>query len=245
MKTACVILIGNEILSGRTQDTNLTYLGQGLNEVGVRLISARVIPDVTEVIADTVNECRATHDYLFTTGGIGPTHDDITADAIAKAFGVELVRDPGAVAALRTHYTSDDDLNEQRLKMCDIPQGAELIHNPISKAPGFCIENVYVLAGVPVIMQAMFDGLKDNLVGGEPMLSRSIACYIGESLLAARLGEIQAAHSSVEIGSYPFIRDGKLGASLVMRSTDAATNDAAADAIREMILSLGAEPIEE
>ncbi|MHA1597777.1 MAG: competence/damage-inducible protein A [Alphaproteobacteria bacterium] len=245
MKTACVIMIGNEILSGRTQDSNLAYLGRGLNEVGVRVMGGRVIPDITQVIVDTVNEVRGQFDYVFTTGGIGPTHDDITADAIAKAFGVDLVRDPQAVAALKTHYTNDDDLNEQRLKMCDVPDGAVLVDNPISKAPGFRMENVYVLAGVPVIMQAMFDGLKGELVGGRPMLSRSIACFIGESLLAKGLGDIQDSHGAVEIGSYPFIREGKLGASLVMRSTDAAAVDAASEAVRQMIIGLGVEPLEE
>ena len=154
--TAALIIIGNEILSGRTQDANLAFLGEQLNELGVRLREVRVIPDVEDTIIETVNTLRQAFDYVFTTGGIGPTHDDITADAIAKAFGVELVRDPGAVAALRTHYTSDDDLNEQRLKMCDIPQGAELIHNPISLAPGFQMENVFVMAGVPKIMQVIW-----------------------------------------------------------------------------------------
>jgi len=245
MKTACVILIGNEILSGRTQDSNLKYLGHGLNQAGIRLMGARVIPDITGVIADTVNQCRAEFDYLFTTGGIGPTHDDITADAVARAFGVPLVRDPDAVAALSTHYTGDDGLNEQRLKMCDVPEGAVLIHNPISKAPGFRIENVYVLAGVPVIMQAMFEGLKGDLSGGKPVLSRSVAAFLGESLLAGGLSDIQDAHAAVEIGSYPFIREGKLGASLVVRSTDGAANDAAAEAVRELIISLGAEPLDE
>jgi len=245
MKTACVILIGNEILSGRTQESNLQYLGAGLNSVGIRVMAGRVIPDITEVISEAVNECRAEYDYLFTTGGIGPTHDDITADAVARAFGVPLVRDEQAVAALRTHYTSDDELTGPRLKMCDVPEGAALIHNPISKAPGFRIENVYVLAGVPVIMQAMFEGLKGDLTGGAPVLSRSIAAFVGESLLAAGLSDIQNAHASVEIGSYPFIREGKLGASLVIRSTDGAAVEAAAEAVREMIVSLGAEPLEE
>jgi len=243
--TACLLIIGNEVLSGRTQDANLSYLGTQLNELGVRLKEARVIADDTDVIIDTVNDCRAQYDYVFTTGGIGPTHDDITSDAIAKAYGLPLIRHPDALALLQQHYSNPEDLNEQRLKMCDVPEGAVLIDNPISKAPGYQIGNVFVLAGVPVVMRAMFDSLKDRLTGGEPVKSRTIVAYIGEGVLAGGLGVVQDAHPDVEIGSYPFFRDGKLGAALVMRGVDENDLDAATEAVREMVRGLGIEPIEE
>jgi len=246
MKTACAIIIGNEVLSGRTRDANLAYLGDGLNKVGIRLTEARVIPDDTDVIVNTVNACRPIFDYLFTTGGIGPTHDDITAAAIAKAFGLPLVRHPDALVMLKKYYDNNkQELNEQRLKMTEAPEGAILIDNPISMAPGFQVENVCVMAGVPRIMQAMFDGMKHRLVGGKPMVSRSILARLGESVIAEGLGAIQEQHMDVEIGSYPFFRDGKLGTSLVMRATDPAAIDLAAVKIAALVRSLGVEPIEE
>ena len=149
MNYACLIIIGNEILSGRTQDLNLAFLGKRLNKLGIRLAEARVISDDSDVIINTPNECRSKYDYVFTTGGIGPTHDDITSAAVANAFGVPLIRDPEALTLLRQHYANPKDLNEQRMKMCEVPKGAKLIDNPISKAPGYQIENVFVLAGVP------------------------------------------------------------------------------------------------
>ena len=166
--TACLIVIGNEVLSGRTRDANLQYLGRELNAIGVRLAEARVIPDDTAVIVTTVNDARARFDYVFTTGGIGPTHDDITSAAVAAAFGVPLERNPEAEARLRRHY-EDKDLNAARLTMADIPRGADLIDNPVSQAPGFRLENVYVMAGVPRIAQAMFDGIRHTLKGGARM----------------------------------------------------------------------------
>ena len=245
MSNACVIIIGNEVLSGRTKDANLAFLGERLNEIGVRLLEARVIADDTQIIIDTVNDCRARFDYVFTTGGIGPTHDDITSAAIAKAFGLPLIRDPDALALLQQHYDNPEDLNEQRLKMCEMPEGAILIDNPISRAPGYQIGNVFVLAGVPVVMRAMFESLKHRLVGGLPMLSKTVIAYIGEGILAGGLGEVQEAHASVEIGSYPFFRDGKLGAALVLRGTDEAALGVAAEAVRQMVRGLGVEPFEE
>ncbi|MBT5244623.1 MAG: competence/damage-inducible protein A [Rhodospirillaceae bacterium] len=245
MSNACVIIIGNEVLSGRTKDANLSFLGERLNEIGVRLLEARVIADDTDTIIENVNDCRARFDYVFTTGGIGPTHDDITSDAIAKAFGLPLIRNPEALALLQQHYSNPEDLNEQRLKMCETPEGATLIDNPISKAPGYQIGNVFVLAGVPVVMRAMFESLKHRLVGGLPMLSITIVAYIGEGVLAGGLGVVQEAHAAVEIGSYPFFREGALGSALVLRGTDQAGLEAAAEAVREMVRGLGVEPFEE
>ena len=246
MKTACLIIIGNEVLSGRTQDANLAFLGDGLNGVGVRLAEARVIPDDTDIIVTTVNECRARFDYVFTTGGIGPTHDDITSAAVAKAFDLPLIRHPEALAALKKYYKNNEvELNEQRLKMTETPEGAILVSNPVSIAPGYQIGNVIVMAGVPRIMQAMFDGMKHTLAGGKPMISRSILAHVGEGTIAKGLGDIQLQHEDVEIGSYPFFRGGKLGTSLVMRALDPAAIDAASEKIKALVRSLGVEPIDE
>ncbi len=245
MKNACIIIIGNEILSGRTQDLNLAFLGKRLNEIGIRLEEARVIADVSEIIIKTLNDCRSIYDYVFTTGGIGPTHDDITSAAVAKAFGVPLLRDPEALALLRQHYADPKDLNEQRMKMCEVPKGAKLVDNPISKAPGYQIENVFVLAGVPRIMQAMYESLKDRLIPGKPMKSRTIVAFIGEGVLAKSLGDIQNVYSQTEIGSYPFIRDGKLGTALVLRSTDQKALDEASVAVTDLVSSFDAKHFEE
>ncbi len=240
--TAIVLVIGNEILSGRTRDTNLQYLGEKLNEVGIRLAEARVIPDVEDVIVATLNEVRNRFDYVFTTGGIGPTHDDITAAAIARAFGVPLRRDPDAVERLRRHYARPEDLTEARLKMAEVPEGAALIDNPVSAAPGFRIGNVHVMAGVPKIMQGMFDGIRHTLRGGPPMRSRTVVAFLPEGELAAPLAVVQRDHPQVEIGSYPFFRLGRGGASLVCRGYDEAAVEAAAEAVREMVRSLGSIP---
>jgi molybdenum cofactor synthesis domain-containing protein len=245
MSDACVIIIGNEVLSGRTKDANLSFLGERLNEIGVRLVEARVIADDTDTIIENINNCRARFDYVFTTGGIGPTHDDITSDAVAKAFGLPLIRNPEAQAMLEQHYRTPKELNDQRLKMCEMPEGSILIENPISKAPGYQIGNVFVMAGVPMIMQAMFDSFKHRLVGGLPMLSTTIVAYIGEGLLAGGLGVVQAACPDVEIGSYPFFRGGRLGVAVVLRCTDQIILEASAEAVRERVKGLGIEPFEE
>ena len=245
MSNACLIIIGNEILSGRTQDLNLAFLGERLNEIGVRLAEARVIADDTETIINTINECRAKYDYVFTTGGIGPTHDDITSAAVAKAFGVALHRDPEALGLLRQHYTNPADLNEQRMKMCEVPEGAILVDNPISKAPGYQIENVFVLAGIPMIMQAMYEALKERLVGGESMKCRTIVAFMGEGVLAKGLGDVQDAHSGIEIGSYPFFRDGKLGTALVLRGPSERALDTATESVKDLVSGFGAEHFEE
>jgi molybdenum cofactor synthesis domain-containing protein len=242
--TAAVIIIGNEVLSGRTVDANLSFIAKALNEVGVRVREARIIPDDETVIVSTVNACRQAFDYVLTTGGIGPTHDDITSASIAKAFGVPLERNPQAMRALEQHY-QPGEFNEARRKMADIPEGASLIANPVSTAPGFQIGNVFVLPGVPMIMRAMFDGIRPRLRGGEPVLSRSIAAYTTEGAIAAGLGRIQAAHGDVEIGSYPFVRSGRFGVSLVARGTSGESLDAVAAEIKALIRAVGETPIED
>ncbi|MDP6573909.1 MAG: competence/damage-inducible protein A [Rhodospirillales bacterium] len=242
--TACVIIIGNEVLSGRTRDANLQYLGERLNDLGIRLAEARVIRDDDEVIQRTVNECRAAYDYVITTGGIGPTHDDITSASIAKAFGVELRQDAEAVALLKRHYT-DDEFNEARQKMTYVPKGARLVKNPISSAPGFQIDNVFVLAGVPMIMRAMFEELQDSLAGGRPMVSRTVAAHVTEGALAAGLGAAQDKYADVEMGSYPFYRKGRIGVSVVLRGADGGRVEEAAADIADLVRGLGAEPVDE
>ncbi len=243
--TACLIIIGNEVLSGRTQDANLQFLGARLNDLGIRLVEARVIRDDEQTIIDTVNVSRAAFDYVFTTGGIGPTHDDITSAAIAKAFGVALERNPDAVALLQSHYERPEDLNEARLTMADIPAGGILIHNPVSKAPGYQMKNVFVLPGVPRIMQAMFEGMKDRLTGGAVVHSITLAAFIPEGSLAGPLAGVQDAHGGVEIGSYPFIRHGRLGVSVVVRSTGMDELEAAAEKVRVLMRAGGGEPVED
>jgi len=242
--TACLIIIGNEILSGRTQDKNLAWIAAKLNERGIRLMEARVVMDIEESIIEAVNACRSQYDYVFTTGGIGPTHDDITSACIAQAFGVKLHRHPDAERALRAHYTHDQ-INEARLKMSDVPEGAELIANPVSIAPGFKMENVYVMAGVPKIMQAMFDGICHSLAEGAPMQSTTISVYLTEGTIAADLTSIQQNHPELEIGSYPFIRDGRLGTSLVVRGLVQEMIDSAAREILAMITRHNGELVKE
>lgn len=235
---ACVLVIGNEILSGRTQDLNLAYLGRRCDALGIRLLEARVIPDDAGVIIAHVNECRARFTYVFTTGGIGPTHDDITSGTVARAFGVKLERNPAAVAALDRYY-EPGMLNEARLRMADIPAGARLIDNPVSGAPGFQLENVFVLPGVPVIMQAMFEGIVDRLAGGAPMLTENVTTNLLEGTMAGDLAAIQERFPQISIGSYPYFRHGSLGVNLVLRGTDADGLGAARAAIVDMIAALG------
>ncbi len=239
--TACLVVIGNEILSGRTRDANLAYLGARLNDIGVRLMEARVIPDLDEVIVATVNEARRRFTYVFTTGGIGPTHDDITAASIAKAFGVALVQNPEARAILEAHYPTGE-LNAPRLRMANTPEGATLIENPVSKAPGFQMDNVFVMAGIPEVMQAMFESVVHRLVGGKPLVSRSVTVYLPESKVALGLEALQDRYSDVEMGSYPFNRAGRFGTRLVLRATAAERLDAAAGELDGLIVELGGEP---
>lgn len=241
--TACVLIIGNEILSGRTQDANLAFLAQGLNEVGIRLREARVIADDWPTIVGTVNEVRRSFDYVFTTGGIGPTHDDITAPAIAAAFGVKLILHPDAKRLLESHYPPGG-LNEARLRMAQVPEGAVLLPNPISRAPGFRIENVYVLPGVPQIMQAIFSELKHRLKGGAKILSRSVSCTLAEGTIAKDLAALQARYGELEIGSYPYFRRGDFGVTLVVRGTERERIATAIEELKILIRTLGGDPKE-
>ena len=218
-KTAGVIIIGNEILSGRTQDLNVSYIGKNLEKVGIVLTEVIVIPDDEETIIENVRAYSNKFDYVFTTGGIGPTHDDITTASIAKAFSVKLLRHPEAVATMEGYY-EPGSLTEARLKMADIPEGAKLIDNPVSGAPGIHIENVFIMAGVPEIMQAMLDGLADRLIGGPPILTASVSTNLTESKIATGMSKIQDECAEVSIGSYPYFKRGKLGVNIVLRSID-------------------------
>jgi len=242
--TAALLIIGNEILSGRTVDANLPYLATFLGKLGIRLMEVRVVPDIEAEIVDAVNTLRAKMDYVFTTGGIGPTHDDITAASIAKAFGRELIRHPEAERRLIAFYPPERR-TEARMKMADTPEGAALIDNPVSVAPGFIVENVHVMAGVPKIMQAMLDVLKPRLVGGAVVRSRTLVVFAGEGDMALGLSEIQHRFPDLEIGSYPFFRMDKPGTSIVVRGDDIALIDAAFEEIRAYCASRGVETREE
>jgi molybdenum cofactor synthesis domain-containing protein len=236
--TAAVLIIGNEILSGKTQDANLQFLGLELAQLGIRLEEARVVRDVPTAIVEAVNACRSKYTYVFTTGGIGPTHDDITAECVALAFGVELVVDPGAVERLAR---GGRELNEARLRMARVPKGAELVDNPLSNAPGFKMENVFVLAGIPSVARAMFGAAAPMLQRGQPIASGSVDVHLRESDFAAALEAIQQRNPAVEIGSYPFNRDGRYGATLVVRGTDGSLIDRVLDEIAAAMAALGAE----
>ena len=216
---AALIIIGNEILSGRTQDKNLSYLANWLNEIGIQLSEVRVIRDEEEIIVDAVNNLRKTYNYVFTTGGIGPTHDDITSLSIARAFNVDLEINDKALSILKEYY-KDSELTDARMKMTMIPKGAELVDNPISRAPGFKIENVFVMAGIPSIMQGMLEGARKHLKGGDIIKSTSVDVFTRESNVAEELAELQRNYPDIEIGSYPFSKENKFGTSLVLRSKD-------------------------
>jgi molybdenum cofactor synthesis domain-containing protein len=234
---AALIIIGNEILSGRTKDKNLAYLAEWLNEIGIQLYEVRVIRDDEKEIIDCVNLLRKKYDYVFTTGGIGPTHDDITTESIAKAFNVELETNPEALKILQSYY-KEGELNEARLKMTLLPKGAELVENPVTKAPGFKMENVFVMAGIPSIMQGMLEGAKAFLKIGNKMSSRSIDVFMPESYVAEELSKMQDNYPEVEIGSYPFNKEGQFGTSLVMRSANLDTLERCASDVAEMVKKL-------
>jgi molybdenum cofactor synthesis domain-containing protein len=234
---AALIIIGNEILSGRTKDKNLAYLAEWLNEIGIQLYEVRVIRDDENEIIDCVNLLRRKYNYVFTTGGIGPTHDDITTESIAKAFNVELETNPEALKILQSYY-KEGELNEARLKMTLLPQGAELVENPVTKAPGFKMENVFVMAGIPSIMQGMLEGAKAFLKIGNKMTSKSIDVFMPESYVAEELSKMQDNYPEVEIGSYPFNKEGQFGTSLVMRSTNLDTLERCASDVAEMVKKL-------
>ena len=236
--TAGVIIIGNEVLSGRTQDTNLAYMGKQLDALGITIMEARVIPDVEQTIINTVNHFRKTYSYVFTTGGIGPTHDDITSAAIAKTFNVSLEKNVEAVRLLEKYY-EPGGINEARMKMAHIPKGAKLIDNPSSGAPGFQIENVFVMAGVPAIMQLMFDGITNRLTGGDPIITVNVATNIGEGVFAADLGILQDEYPDISIGSYPYFRNRKLGVNLVMRSTNVNRLEELKEKLTTTLIQLG------
>ncbi len=236
--TACLILIGNEILSGRTIDKNLSMISLKLNGAGVQMREARVIPDIEAVIIETINSCRAQYDYVFTTGGIGPTHDDITAESVAKAFRVPLILHPEAERRLLAHY-KPEDVNDARMKMALVPQGATLIDNPVSAAPGFVIENVFVLAGVPRIATAMMDFIAPSLKGGLPVISRALDVHCPEGEVAVGVGAMQLRYPDVEIGIYPKITEGMLRSTIVMRCVDIAQLAACANDMIAMIKDAG------
>ncbi|MCG8325694.1 MAG: molybdopterin-binding protein [Thiotrichales bacterium] len=236
-KRAFVLIIGNEILSGRTSDRNLSWLGSRLDGLGIPVAEARIIPDDSNSIINTVNYARHKFDYVVTTGGIGPTHDDITSACIARAFNLEIERNPRAVRELEAYYPADD-LTDARLKMADIPAGASLIENPVSGAPGFQLENVFVLPGVPRIMQAMFEGMTDRLTGGDPVLTRSVVTNLREGQLASELEQLQKKFRTISIGSYPFFKDRKFGVNLILRGTDPAKLDQLEEETRRMISDL-------
>ena len=214
---ASIIIIGNEILSGRTQDTNTSTISLWLNSIGVKVLEVRVIPDIEKVIVETVNVLRKKYDYIFTTGGIGPTHDDITASSISKAFQIKYQIHKEAFKILQNYY-KPGEFTEGRQKMTWMPENAELILNPTSGAPGFSVENVFCLPGVPSILKSMLGGLKNRIVGGEPILSHTISLRTVESEIAKSLTKIQNNNKDIEIGSYPFFHAGKLGVSIVIRS---------------------------
>ena len=243
--TAALVVIGDEILSGRTQDKNVAQLATWLNEQGIRFAEVRVVPDDPAAIGEAVNALRAKHDYLFTTGGIGPTHDDITVDAIAAALGVPVVINPEARKILEDYYRGrPGGLTDARLRMARAPQGAELIANPSSGAPGIKIGNVFVLAGVPDIAASMLQALTGKLEGGRPMVSVTVGARAPESDVADLLRETEDAHPGATIGSYPFFKDGRYGSNFVIRSEDAELARLTGNDLAERLRDAGYEPIE-
>ena len=231
---AAIIIIGNEILSGRTQDTNTSTIALWLNSIGVKVQEVRIIPDIQEIIIKTVNLLRKNNEYVFTTGGIGPTHDDITAESISKAFSLKYEIHKEAYKILEAYY-KPGEFNKGRQKMVWMPEGAKLIVNPTSGAPGFSVENVFCLPGVPSILKSMLGGLKNEIVGGEPILSHTISLRTVESEIANSLTAVQDNNKDVEIGSYPFFQAGKLGVSIVIRSEDKSKIDICSDQILDFV----------
>lgn len=243
--TAALVVIGDEILSGRTQDRNVGQVATWLNDHGIRLAEVRIIPDDLDRIAETINKLRSQHDYLFTTGGIGPTHDDITVDAIAAAFGVPVIVHPEARRILEDYYRDrPGGLTDARLRMARTPEGAELLRNPSSGAPGVKMGNVYILAGVPHIAASMLEALTGKLEGGRPIVSVTVGARAPESDVADLLRETEAAHPGVAIGSYPFFKDGKYGANFVIRSDDGDLARTTGDDLANRLRDAGYEPVE-
>jgi molybdenum cofactor synthesis domain-containing protein len=243
--TAALVVIGDEILSGRTQDKNVAQVAEWLNQHGIRLVEVRIIPDEIGRIAEAVNALRGAHDYLFTTGGIGPTHDDITVDAMAHAFGVPVVIHPEARAILENYYRDrPGGLTEARLRMARVPEGAELLRNPYSGAPGVKIENVYILAGVPNIAASMLEALTGKLEGGRPVVSVTVGARAAESDVADLLRETEAANPGVAIGSYPFFREGRFGANFVIRSENGDLAKRTGEELSSKLREAGYEPVD-
>ena len=240
---AAILIIGNEILSGRTQDTNTSTIALWLNSIGVRVSEVRVIQDVEAIIVETVNHLKKVNDYVFTTGGIGPTHDDITAQSIAKAFNVEYEIHKEAFKILEAYYKVGE-FNEGRQKMVWMPKDASLILNPTSGAPGFSVENVFCLPGVPSILKSMLGGLKNDIVGGQPILSHTISLRTVESEIASSLTNVQDNNKEVEIGSYPFFQAGKLGVSIVIRSENQPDIDNCASQILKFVVEKKIEVVD-
>ena len=239
--TAAIVIVGNEILSGRVQDINVAWIASRLNDRGIRLKEVRVVSDIEADIIKAVNELKVQYTYIFTTGGIGPTHDDITAESIAKACHTTLHIDPVARKLLEDYYGAEN-VNEARLKMARVPVGSSLISNPVSVAPGFKIENIHVMAGIPRIMQSMFDNILPTLAGGTPMISNTVNCGLTESMIAKGLTDIQNKYQTVEIGSYPHMRAGKEALSLVLRSTHEDDLKASTQELIDLVKSLGGTP---
>jgi len=240
---AAIIIIGNEILSGRTQDVNITFLSKWLNNIGVRVEEVRVIADNEQAIVNCINEVRKKFKYIFTTGGIGPTHDDITSRSIAKAFNLPYGYHKEAYKILEKYY-KPGEFNDGRKKMAKIPDKATLIYNPSSGAPGFIVENVYCLPGVPSILHSMVDGLKNQIIGGKKILSKTISLSTVESEIAQPLEDVQNLFTNVEIGSYPFFRLGKIGVSIVIRSTSMKQIEACANQIEDFVRKKNIQIIE-
>lgn len=237
--TAGLVVIGDEILSGRTQDKNIAQVASWLQVQGIRLAEVRVIPDIEERIVEAVNALRSANDYLFTTGGIGPTHDDITVDAVAKALGVPVVIHDDARALLERYYADKGGLNEGRLRMARVPEGADLIPNRMSGAPGIRRGNVILMAGVPHIAAGMLDALTGKLEGGLPLICETVGSWVAESEIASLLREVEDAHDGCQIGSYPFFREGRVGANFVIRSTSEETIKSAVDSLTDGLATNG------
>jgi molybdenum cofactor synthesis domain-containing protein len=241
--TAALIVIGDEILSGRTQDKNIAQVAVWLNLQGIRLREVRVVPDTMDAIGDAVSALAAAHDYLFTTGGIGPTHDDISVDAIAAALGLPVIVHPQAQAILEDYYADKGGVTEARLRMAHTPKGASLIVNERSGAPGIRVGNIFILAGVPHIAAAMLDSLTGKLEGGRPLVSATIVCWVQESEIADLLEATEKAHDGCQIGSYPFFRDGRTGANFVIRSADQVRLDACTADLTAALSAGGYAPV--
>ncbi len=242
--TAALLVIGDEILSGRTQDRNIAQVASWLNVQGIRLSEVRVVPDVEARIVEAVNALRAANDYLFTTGGIGPTHDDITVDSVAAALGLPVVVHDEGRAILERYYEARGGLTEARLRMARVPEGASLIHNRMSGAPGIRIANLFILAGVPHIAAGMLDALTGTLEGGRPLVSVTLGAWAAESEVADLLRDAEKAHDGVSIGSYPFFKDGRVGANFVMRSEDEGRAQGCAEELGKALVAAGYEVVE-